>query len=37
MLERAAAQNGMRALWDDGLDKVLEGMTSIEELGRVLA
>jgi type IV pilus assembly protein PilB len=35
-IERAAAEGGMRTLWDDGLEKVLKGVTSIEELGRVL-
>ena len=27
---------GMRSLWDDGLAKVAAGLTSIEELARVL-
>ena len=35
-LERAAMETGMKSLWDDGLAKVASGMTSIEELGRVL-
>ena len=35
-LERAARSEGMRSLWDDGVDKVVQGLTSIEELGRVL-
>jgi type IV pilus assembly protein PilB len=35
-IDRAAAEGGMRTLWDDGLEKVLKGTTSIEELGRVL-
>ena len=35
-LERAAIGQGMRTLWDDGLAKVAAGVTSIEELGRVL-
>ena len=34
-LERAALQEGMRTLWDDGLAKVAAGLTSIEELARV--
>src|SRR5262245_18366740 len=34
---RAAATNGMRSLWDDGLEKVASGLTSIEELARVLS
>jgi type IV pilus assembly protein PilB len=35
-LERAAVEQGMRTLWDDGLAKVASGVTSLEELGRVL-
>ncbi|HXV02093.1 MAG TPA: GspE/PulE family protein [Gaiellaceae bacterium] len=35
-LERAAIEQGMRTLWDDGLAKVASGITSLEELGRVL-
>jgi type IV pilus assembly protein PilB len=35
-LERAALGAGMRTLWDDGLSKVASGLTSIEEIGRVL-
>jgi type II secretory ATPase GspE/PulE/Tfp pilus assembly ATPase PilB-like protein len=27
---------GMRTLWDDGLAKVAAGITSLEELSRVL-
>ena len=34
-LERAALEEGMRTLWDDGLSKVAAGLTSIEELARV--
>jgi type II secretory ATPase GspE/PulE/Tfp pilus assembly ATPase PilB-like protein len=34
-LERAAIENGMGTLWDDGLAKVAAGLTSIEELARV--
>jgi type II secretory ATPase GspE/PulE/Tfp pilus assembly ATPase PilB-like protein len=34
-LERAALEEGMRTLWDDGLSKVASGLTSIEELARV--
>jgi type IV pilus assembly protein PilB len=33
---RAAYESGMRSLWDDGVDKVLAGLTSLEEIGRVL-
>ncbi len=35
-IERAAMEGGMKNLWDDGLAKVASGLTSIEELGRVL-
>ena len=35
-LERAALEAGMKTLWDDGFAKVASGLTSIEELGRVL-
>jgi type IV pilus assembly protein PilB len=35
-VERAAMEAGMRSLWDDGLSKVAAGLTSIEELARVL-
>jgi type IV pilus assembly protein PilB len=35
-LERAAIESGMRMLWDDGLAKASSGLTSLEELGRVL-
>ena len=34
-LERAAMGGGMKSLWDDGIEKVLAGMTSLEELARV--
>jgi type IV pilus assembly protein PilB len=36
MLEQAAYEGGMRPLWEDGLAKVREGVTSVEELARVL-
>jgi type IV pilus assembly protein PilB len=36
-LERAAMANGMRTMWDDGLEKVTAGHTSLEELARVVA
>jgi type IV pilus assembly protein PilB len=36
-IERAALAGGMRTLWDDGLDKVLGGLTSLEELARVVS
>ena len=35
-IERAAMDAGMRSLWDDGLSKVAAGLTSVEELARVL-
>ena len=35
-LEAKAMEQGMRTLWDDGLAKVAAGVTSLEELGRVL-
>ena len=35
-LENVATEQGMRSLWDDGLAKVVSGVTSLEELGRVL-
>jgi type II secretory ATPase GspE/PulE/Tfp pilus assembly ATPase PilB-like protein len=28
-------EGGMRTLWADGVDKVMSGMTSLEELARV--
>jgi general secretion pathway protein E len=34
-LRKAARQNGMRALRDDGMSKVLQGVTSMEEVLRV--
>ena len=36
-IERAGMETGMKTLWDDGLQKVASGLTSIEELARVLA
>jgi type IV pilus assembly protein PilB len=36
-IERAALAQGMRTLWDDGMQKVAAGLTSVEELARVLA
>jgi type IV pilus assembly protein PilB len=35
-IERAAMEAGMRSMWDDGLSKVAAGLTSVEELARVL-
>jgi type IV pilus assembly protein PilB len=36
-ISRSAMANGMRTMWDDGLEKVATGLTSVEELARVLA
>jgi type IV pilus assembly protein PilB len=36
-IERAAFAEGMATLWDDGLGKVRAGLTTLEELARVLA
>jgi type IV pilus assembly protein PilB len=36
-IARAAMRTGMRTLWDDGMEKVTSGLTSMEELARVLA
>jgi type IV pilus assembly protein PilB len=36
-IARAAMEGGMRTMWDDGLEKVVSGLTSVEELARVLA
>ena len=35
-IEKAALQEGMRTMWDDGLSKVMAGVTSLEELARVV-
>jgi type IV pilus assembly protein PilB len=34
-IERAAFEAGMSTLWDDGLAKIIAGLTSLEELARV--
>jgi type IV pilus assembly protein PilB len=34
-LERAAMEEGMSTLWADGIEKVVAGLTSLEELARV--
>jgi type IV pilus assembly protein PilB len=34
-LERAALDGGMTSLWRDGIEKVVAGLTSLEELARV--
>jgi len=36
-IARAAMEGGMRMMWDDGLEKVASGLTSVEELARVLS
>src|SRR3954468_5252075 len=35
-IERAAMELGMRTLWDDGMSKVAQGLTTVEELARVV-
>ena len=35
-IERSAAAAGMRSLWDDGIAKAAAGLTSLEELARVV-
>jgi type IV pilus assembly protein PilB len=35
-IETAAGSDGMRSLWDDGVDKVLAGLTTVDELRRIL-
>jgi type IV pilus assembly protein PilB len=34
-IEREAREEGMLTMWEDGIEKVLSGLTSIEELARV--
>jgi type IV pilus assembly protein PilB len=34
-IERAAAEEGMRTMWEDGVAKVAAGITTVEELARV--
>jgi len=36
-LQQVAAQQGMRSLWQNGLRRVLQGQTTLEEIMRVLA
>jgi type IV pilus assembly protein PilB len=36
-LRARAIKLGMRTMWDEGMDKVAQGLTSIEELARVVA
>jgi type IV pilus assembly protein PilB len=35
-IEAAAAKAGMRSLWEDGLGKLTSGMTTVDELRRIL-
>jgi general secretion pathway protein E len=35
-LEQAGTAAGMKTLWEDGLDKAAAGITTIEELTRVV-
>jgi type II secretory ATPase GspE/PulE/Tfp pilus assembly ATPase PilB-like protein len=35
-VEAAAVAAGMRSLWDDGVDKVVAGLTTVDELRRIL-
>jgi len=35
-LEHAASNAGMRTLWADGIEKVIAGLTSVDELARVV-
>jgi type IV pilus assembly protein PilB len=34
-IERAAGEDGMQTMWEDGVGKVAAGLTSVEELARV--
>ena len=36
-IDRAAAGAGMRSLWDDGIAKAAAGLTSLEELARIVS
>ena len=35
-IEAAGVAEGMRSLWDDGVDKVVAGLTTVDELRRTL-
>ena len=35
MIAEAAREEGMRTMWEDGIDKVAAGLTCAEELARV--
>ena len=34
-IKKKAVEKGMKTLWDDGLDKVEKGITTLEEIMRV--
>ena len=34
-IDRVAVTEGMRSLWDDGVAKIVAGLTTVEELARV--
>ena len=34
-IDRSAREGGMRSLWEDGVNKVAAGITTVEELARV--
>jgi type IV pilus assembly protein PilB len=36
-IEESAMRSGMRSIWDDGIGKVMAGITTVEELARVVA
>ena len=36
-LREMAIQSGMRTMWDDGMARVAQGLTSVEELARVVS
>jgi type IV pilus assembly protein PilB len=36
-IEAAAVEEGMRSLWADGIEKVVAGVTTVEELARVVS
>jgi type II secretory ATPase GspE/PulE/Tfp pilus assembly ATPase PilB-like protein len=35
-IEAVAVADGMRSLWEDGVDKVIAGLTTVDELRRIL-
>jgi len=36
IIRRAARESGMRTLWEDGRNKILKGLTTVDEITRVL-